>query len=113
MVGIPERGAAMSRVISVGQALARAMVVLFGRRGEVTAQAQQREENKSLQARLGQVVEISEDKQAEFASTGQAEGVSLPVLRRLLVVFLGEKPPSVPTLNRHTQATAKKSEELL
>jgi hypothetical protein len=74
---------------------------------------QQRGKNKSLQARLGQAVEISEDKQAEFAGTGQAEGVSLPVLCRLLAVFLGEKTPSVPTLSRQTVTAAKKSEELL
>lgn len=67
----------------------------------------------ALEARLGQAVEIDEDKQAEFASTGQAEGVSLPVLRRLLAVFLGEKTPSVPTLNRQSRAAAQKAEELL
>jgi len=127
------------------------MAVLFGRRGEVTQQAQQEgrsrqalyrethqvleavegnepkrrieelerelarrtEEVQSLQARLGRAVEINEDKQAEFASTGQAEGVSLPVVHRLLRVFLGEKTPSVPTLGRQTQAAAVKSEELL
>lgn len=147
----PERENAMSRIISAGQALASAMAVLFGRRGEVTEQARQEgrsrqalyrqthrvleaiegnepqrrieelegelarrtEEVQSLQARLDRAVEINEDKQAEFASTGQAEGVSLPVLRRLLGVFLGEKTPSVPALGRQSQDAAAKSQELL
>ena len=51
--------------------------------------------------------------QAEFASVGQAEGVSLPVLRTLLRVVLGEATPSVATLGRHTQAAARRARELL
>src|SRR5262245_57510616 len=49
-------------------------------------------------------VTIDADKQAEFASVGQAQGVSLPVLQSLLQGLLGEAAPSVATLGRFTQA---------
>ena len=141
----------MRRIAQVGQALASAMVVLFGRRGEVTEQSRQQgrsrqslyreaeqvlsavdgsearkriaalegevarrsAEVEQLRARLACAVEIGEEKQAEFAATGQAEGVSLPVLRRLLTVFLGGKTPSVATLGRQTAAAARQAGELL
>jgi hypothetical protein len=67
--------------------------------------------------RLGQqqrdTVVLDKDKQAEFASKAQAEGVSLPVARRLLAVFLGPKTPSVAQLGRHSAAAAKRSTPLL
>ena len=66
-----------------------------------------------LEQRLQRAVEITEDKQAEFASTAQAEGVSLPVARRLLAVLGGERTPSVATLGRHTAAAAQRATELL
>jgi hypothetical protein len=141
----------MRRIAQVGQALASAMVVLFGRRGQVTEEARQQSRSRQalyretvqvlsavdgtearerieelerelarrsaeverLQARLACAVEISEEKQAEFAGTGQAEGVSLPVLQRLLAVFLGRKTPSVATLGRQTAEAGRKSRELL
>lgn len=66
-----------------------------------------------LEQRLQRAVEITEDKQAEFASTAQAEGVSLPVARRLLAVLGGERTPSVATLGRQTAAAAQRATELL
>ena len=59
--------------------------------------AEQRAEVQALQQRLKQAVEITPDKQHEFATVAQAEGVSLSVARRLLQVVEGSKAtPSVP-----------------
>jgi hypothetical protein len=52
-------------------------------------------------------------KQAEFASCGQAEGVSLPVLVRLLRPLLGKETPSVASLGRLTQQAARRASGLL
>src|ERR1700733_10877988 len=66
--------------------------------------ADQEAENWSLRQRLEHAVEISRDTQDEFASVAQAEGVSLSVARRLLLVVAGSKPvPSVATLGRATR----------
>jgi hypothetical protein len=46
------------------------------------------------------------DKQAEFASMAQAEGVSLPLARRLLHLLLREATPSVAQLGRWAKAAA-------
>ena len=52
-------------------------------------------------------VEITLDKQNEFATVAQAEGVSLSVARRLLRVVAGRRStPSVPTLGRATRGRA-------
>jgi len=76
--------------------------------------------NAELQARLAEseqrlqkATEISADKKAEFASTAQAEGVSLPVARRLLAVLAGKQTPSVSALGRRTAAAAQRASELL
>src|SRR5689334_13756438 len=50
---------------------------------------------KTLQYAQSLCVQITPDLQAHFAATAQAEGVSLPVARRLLAVLLPEKCPSV------------------
>src|SRR5258708_30163994 len=75
--------------------------------------AEPQQQNAELRARLAEVeqrpqraIEITEDKQAEFASTAQAEGVSLPVARRLLAGPTGKPKPSVATLGRRTAAPA-------
>jgi hypothetical protein len=67
------------------------------------------------QLRLHQryLVLLDPDKQAEFASCGQAEGVSLPVLVRLLQLLLGEETPSVASLGRLTQQAGRRASELL
>src|SRR5438552_15860271 len=61
-----------------------------------------RQENRLLQQRLrdaeqrlAQAVVLDEDKQAEFATVGQAIGVSLPEVRSLLAVLLPGKGPSM------------------
>ena len=65
--------------------------------------AEQRAEVQALQERLRHAVEITPDKQNEFATVAQAEGVSLSVARRLLRVVEGsQSTPSVPTLGRAT-----------
>jgi hypothetical protein len=54
------------------------------------------------QARQERSVEMTPEKQAEMASVAQAEGVSLPVARRLLQVVMTPQSRSVPTLGRAT-----------
>jgi hypothetical protein len=66
-----------------------------------------------LQAQRPFRVLIDTDKQAEFASTAQAEGVSLPVAQRLLAVFLRKRTPSIPTLGRLTQQAGQRAGLLL
>jgi hypothetical protein len=64
---------------------------------------EQRSEVQALQERLKHAVEITPDKQHEFATVAQAEGVSLSVAWRLLRVVAGAKTTlSVPTLGRAT-----------
>ena len=59
-------------------------------------------------------VEITPDKQHEFATVAQAEGVSLSVARRLLRVVAGSRPtPSVATLGRATLEAGKHAGGLL
>jgi len=66
-----------------------------------------------LEGQLTQVVPFDRERQAQFASTAQAEGVSLPVARRLMAVLLQENTPAVATLGRMTQAVAQKATALL
>ena len=66
--------------------------------------AGQQAQIQDLQERLEHAIEITRDKQDEFASVAQAEGVSLSVARRLLQVVAGSvTTPSVPTLGRATE----------
>jgi hypothetical protein len=63
----------------------------------------QSDEIQALQDRLKQAIEITSDKQHEFATLAQAEGVSLSVARRLLRVVEGSRSTlSVATLGRAT-----------
>jgi hypothetical protein len=126
---------------TIPQRIASTFAVLFGRYGDVSQMAQDREQsrqslyreaddavdaldgtatqsridqlqrqlteqqaaNHALHARLKHAVEITSDKQDEFATIAQAEGVSLSVARRLLQVVAGSTTtPSVPTLGRAT-----------
>jgi hypothetical protein len=67
-----------------------------------------------LHERLEHAVEITRDKQDEFASVAQAEGVSLSVARRLLQVVAGSLTiPSVPTLGRASRETGERAGQLL
>jgi hypothetical protein len=65
-----------------------------------------------LQQRLEVAVELSEDKQAEFACVGQASGVTLPQCHTLLRVLIS-RPLSVSSLGRRTHALGKKAGPLL
>jgi hypothetical protein len=76
--------------------------------------AEQRAEVHALRERLQHAVEITPDKQHEFATVAQAEGVSLSVARRLLRVVEGSQPtPSVPTLGRATREAGTRAGSLL
>ena len=76
--------------------------------------ADQEAENRALRTRLERAVEITRDKQDEFAAVAQAEGVSLSVARRLLHVVAGSAPtPSVPTLGRATLEAGERAGDLL
>jgi hypothetical protein len=68
----------------------------------------------TLQDGLKLAAEITPDKQDEFATLAQAEGVSLSVARRLLRVVQGsQSPPSVPTLGRATLQAGRRAGALL
>ena len=68
----------------------------------------------ALETRLKHAVEITPDKQHEFATVAQAEGVSLSVARRLLrVVSRTSDLPSVSTLGRASAQAGKKAGPLL
>jgi hypothetical protein len=68
----------------------------------------------ALETRLKHAVEITPDKQHEFATVAQAEGVSLSVARRLLRVMTGpRRRQSVATLGRVTLAAGTKAGPLL
>ena len=76
--------------------------------------AQQEAEIQALQVRLKHAVEITPDKQDEFATVAQAEGVSLNVARRLLQVVAGSNStPSVATLGRATLEAGERAGPLL
>jgi hypothetical protein len=66
-----------------------------------------------LRQRLRRSVHCDADRRARFAATAQAEGVSLPVARRLLAVFLGDQAPAVATLGRDAQRVAARAAALL
>jgi len=74
----------------------------------------QRTEVEALQKRLKHAVEITPDKQHEFATVAQAEGVSLSVARRLLRVVQGsQSTPAAATLGRATLESGKHAGRLL
>ena len=76
--------------------------------------ADQRAQIRDLQERLGRAVEITRDKQDEFATVAQAQGVSLGVARRLLqVVAPSLTIPSVPTSGRATEQAGRRAGALL
>ncbi|MFO0888282.1 MAG: hypothetical protein U0790_03945 [Isosphaeraceae bacterium] len=76
--------------------------------------AEQRAEVQALQGRLKRAIEMTPDKQHEFATVAQAEGVSLSVARRLLRVVQGSKAaPSVPALGRATREAGHRAGPLL
>jgi hypothetical protein len=66
-----------------------------------------------LRADYSQAVVCTAELLAQFVSTAQAEGVSLPVARRLLAVFLRQEVPSVATLGRLSHQAALRAGPLL
>jgi hypothetical protein len=75
---------------------------------------EQQAENQALHERLKHAVEITPEKQDEFATVAQAEGVSLSVARRLLRVMTGpRRRQGVATLGRVTLEAGKKAGPLL
>jgi hypothetical protein len=72
-----------------------------------------RADQELLRGRLLQAVVLDADHLACFAATAQAEGVSLPVARRLLRPLLPQRPPSVAQLGRWAHAAAQQADALL
>jgi hypothetical protein len=66
-----------------------------------------------LEQRRPLTVLVDEAKQAELASMAQAEGVSLPVMHRLLRALLGDAAPKVAQLGRWTKAASDRATKLL
>jgi hypothetical protein len=85
--------------------------------------AELRQHLRELRAVLDNAVVVDEDCLAAFASTAQAEGVSLPVARRLLAPVLAKSNalgsgskrqlPSVAQLGRWSRDAARRAEALL
>ena len=76
--------------------------------------AERQAEVQALEKRLKHAVEITPDKQHEFATVAQAEGVSLSVARRLLRVVEGARStPSVATLGPASLEAGKHAGPLL
>src|SRR3954451_22949475 len=76
--------------------------------------AERQAEVKALETRLRHAVEITPDKQHEFATVAQAEGVSLSVAWRLLRVMTGpRRTRGVATLGRATLKAGKHAGPLL
>src|SRR6476619_4001769 len=76
--------------------------------------AERQAEVKALETRLKHAIEITPDKQHEFATVAQAEGVSLSVARRLLQVMMGpRRTRGVATLGRVTLEAGTKAGPLL
>jgi hypothetical protein len=71
------------------------------------------EQQRALKQRLAQAVVLDDEKQAEFASVGQALGVSLPNCRDLLEVLRPGQVSSVATLGRRSHEAGQKAGPLL
>src|SRR5205823_2815735 len=74
---------------------------------------QSKERQAELEQRLAQAVVIDAAKQADFASVGQARGVTLRDCQELLEVLLPGKVLKVASLGRRTRAAGKKAGALL
>ena len=84
---------------------------------QITELQQQITERRSrvhdLRQRLDRAVEMTPERQAEVACVAQAEGVSLPVARRILQVLLPSKTRSVSTSGRATAEAGSQAGRLL
>jgi hypothetical protein len=63
----------------------------------------------ALRRQLARTFLLDADTQAQFAALAQAEGVSLPVARRLLQTLLKEQTPSVAQLGRYSRDAARRA----
>ncbi len=75
--------------------------------------AEQQARIQALEERLARAVELTPEKQHEFAAVSQAEGVSLSVARRQLAVVRPPRVRSVATLGRATQDAGEQAGALL
>jgi cell division septum initiation protein DivIVA len=66
-----------------------------------------------MEKRLALAVVLDQEKQEEFASVGQAHGVSLPICWNLLDVLIPGQQESVATLGRATKAAGEKAGQVL
>jgi hypothetical protein len=116
---------------TIPQRIASAFAVLCGKYGDVTEMALDRDQSRqSLYREAQQVAEAVDgaatqaqiegfqrqlaERQAEFATVAQAEGVSLGVARRLLLVMTGPRSGrAVATLGRATLEAGQKAGSLL
>jgi len=74
---------------------------------------QQQARADALQAQLAQAVVLDADKQAHFAATAQALGVSFSAIHALLEVLLPGQAPSIPQLGRMAQQAGRQAAALL
>ena len=74
---------------------------------------QLRQRQADREKRLAVAVVLDKEKQEEFASVGQAHGVSLAICWNLLDVLIPGKQQGVATLGRATQAAGEKAGQLL
>lgn len=72
-----------------------------------------RAERDALREQLQQALIVDADGLARFAATAQAEGVSLPVARRLLLPLFHEQTPPVAQLGRWSHAAGQQAQALL
>jgi hypothetical protein len=116
---------------TIPQRIASAFAVLCGKYGDVTEMALDRDQSRqSLYREAQQVAEAVDgaatqaqiegfqrqlaERQAEFATVAQAEGVSLGVARRLLLVMTGPRSGrAVARLGRATLEAGQKAGSLL
>ena len=71
--------------------------------------AEQQQRLDQLRQQLRHAVVIDADRQAQFAATAQALGVSLSAAHTLLRVLLGDATPSRPTLGRRAQRASRRA----
>jgi cell division protein FtsB len=109
-----ERGVCRQWVYREATALQQALAAQHQTIEQLQARVRELEQQHTdLQERLRLAVVLDAEKQAQFASVGQACGVSLPVCWELLDVLIPGQQQSVATLGRGTQAAGKRAGELL
>jgi hypothetical protein len=109
-----ERGVCRQLVYREATALQQALAEQYQTIQDLQARVRELEQQRSdLQERQRLAVVLDADKQAQFASVGQACGVSLPACWELLDVLIPGQQQAVATLGRASRAAGKKAGELL